>query len=138
MESSGDLTTVETPLSHRCRSLQAARRVLLFSAVNCLTVVFHQHDANSGTNSASSPNGRALLQKPELQNVLIEIMDNVDSYGWWCACCSCGLNFFGRNEFRSSGCALCSGLGLGLGQPQPSWSFDCYCSRYQFQPRQKR
>jgi hypothetical protein len=81
MESSNDSTTVVTPLSHRRRSLQAARRVLLFSAVNCLTVVFHQHDANSGTNPASSPNGGALLRKPELLNVLIEIMDNVDSYG---------------------------------------------------------
>ena len=81
MESSNDSTTVATPLSHRRRSLQAARRVLLFSAVNCLTVVFHQHDANSGTNPASSPNGGALLRKPELLNVLIEIMDNVDSYG---------------------------------------------------------
>jgi len=81
MESSDDSTTVATPLSHRRRSLQAARRVLLFSAINCLTVVFHQHDANSGTNPASSPNGGALLRKPELLNVLIEIMDNVDSYG---------------------------------------------------------
>lgn len=81
MKSSGESTTVATPLSHRRRSLQAARRVLLFSTVNCLTVVFHQHDANSGTNPASSPNGGALLRKPELLNVLIEIMDNVDSYG---------------------------------------------------------
>jgi hypothetical protein len=81
MESSNDSTTVATPLSHRCRSLQAARRVLLFSAVNCLTVVFHQHDANSGTIPASSPNGGALLRRPELLCILIEIMDNVDSYG---------------------------------------------------------
>lgn len=81
MESAGDSTTVATSLSYRRRSLQAARRVLLFSALNCLTVVFHQHDANSGTNPASSPNGGAMLRKSELLNVLTEIMDNVDSYG---------------------------------------------------------
>ena len=62
------------------RTLQAARRVLLFSAVNCLTVVFHQHE--SGVNNpASAPSGGALLRKPELQKVLLEIMDNVNSYG---------------------------------------------------------
>lgn len=41
----------------------------------------HQHDANSGNIPASPQNGAALLRQPELQNVLIEIMDNVDLYG---------------------------------------------------------
>jgi hypothetical protein len=61
------------------RNLQAARRVLLFSAVNCLTVVFHQQDAN-GSNAAV-PSGAAQLRKPELMNVLMDILDNVKSYG---------------------------------------------------------
>eukprot|EP00804_Cyclotella_cryptica_P030429 CCRYP_008520-RB/>CCRYP_008520-RB protein AED:0.03 eAED:0.03 QI:213/1/1/1/1/1/14/495/4469 len=61
------------------RSLQAARRVLLFSAVNCLTVVFHQQEANGA--NASIPSGGAQLRKPELMHVLLDIMDNADSYG---------------------------------------------------------
>jgi len=55
---------------------------LLFSPTALThTLLKNQHDANSGNNPASSPNGAALLRKPELQNVLLEIMDNVDSYG---------------------------------------------------------
>ena len=61
------------------RNLQAARRVLLFSAVNCLTVVFHQQEAN-GSN-ATIPSGAAQLRKPELLLVLMDILDNADSYG---------------------------------------------------------
>ena len=41
--------TLETKKPHR--NLQAARRVLLFSAVNCLTVVFHQHESGGPTPS---------------------------------------------------------------------------------------
>ena len=61
------------------RNLQAARRVLLFSAVNCLTVVFHQQEANG--NNAAIPSGAAQLRKPELMDVLTDILDNSDSYG---------------------------------------------------------
>ena len=58
--------------------LQGAQRVLLFSAVNCLTVVFHSHDA--GANAAAPPGG-AQLRKPELMTVILDIMNNVESYG---------------------------------------------------------
>ena len=61
------------------RDLRAARRVLLFSAVNCLTVVFHQHE--SGGSNPAAPSGGSQLRKPTLRDVLLEIMDNVDSYG---------------------------------------------------------
>ena len=61
------------------RNLQAARRVLLFSAVNCLTVVFHQQEANG--NNAAIPSGAAQLRKPELIDVLTDILENSDSYG---------------------------------------------------------
>ena len=60
--------------------LQGAQRVLLFSAVNCLTVVFHANEAGVGANAAA-PAGGAQLRKPELMTVLLDIMGNVDSYG---------------------------------------------------------
>jgi len=60
--------------------LQGAQRVLLFSAVNCLTVVFHSQDARAGANAAAPPGG-ALLRKPELMSVILDIMNNVESYG---------------------------------------------------------
>jgi hypothetical protein len=64
------------------RKLQAARRVLLFSAVNCLTVVFHQQESGSNNPTTSAAlSGAAQLRKPELQKVLLEIMENVHSYG---------------------------------------------------------
>ncbi len=63
------------------RNLQAARRVLLFSAVNCLTVVFHQQESGSNNPTSAALSGAAQLRKPELLKVLIDIMDNVHSYG---------------------------------------------------------
>ena len=64
-----------------CPNLQAARRVLLFSAVNCLTVVFHQHHDGASAANPNTPSGGAQLRRPELNNVLHEILDNVSSYG---------------------------------------------------------
>lgn len=64
---------------HSHRELRAAKRVLLFSAVNCLTVVFHQQEA--GGNNPNTPSGGGQLRKPELHNVVLDILDNVDSYG---------------------------------------------------------
>jgi len=72
-------TTSSTP--RQPRTLQAARRTLLFSAVNCLTVVFHQHEVGANNPATVPPSGGAMLRKPELHDVLLEIMDNVDSYG---------------------------------------------------------
>lgn len=70
------------PSSAPRRKLQAARRVLLFSAVNCLTVVFHQHESGATPpGQGRAPSGGAQLRKPELHDVLLEIMDNTDSYG---------------------------------------------------------
>ena len=75
-------STTTASADDKPRTLQAARRVLLYSAVNCLTVVFHQHESGMiPTTTAATPSGGALIRKPELNNVLLEIMDNVDSYG---------------------------------------------------------
>jgi len=60
------------------RPLRASRRVLLFSIVNCLTVVFHQQESST-SNSITS--GGTQLRKPELTNALIDIMHNMSSYG---------------------------------------------------------
>ena len=59
--------------------LQGAQRVLLFSAVNCLTVVFHSQDTRTGTNAA--PPGGTLLRKPDLMSIILDILNNVTSYG---------------------------------------------------------
>ncbi|CAB9503919.1 Probable E3 ubiquitin-protein ligase hulA [Seminavis robusta] len=71
-----DVEMEETePEKHRILSSQ---RVLLFSIVTCLTVVFHQESTSS---SATTPSGGAQLRKPELTQALIDIMDDVTSYG---------------------------------------------------------
>mmetsp|Transcript_747 Transcript_747/g.1813 ORF Transcript_747/g.1813 Transcript_747/m.1813 type:complete len:4405 (+) Transcript_747:307-13521(+) len=58
--------------------LRASQRVLLYGVVTCLTVVFHQESTSS---SVATPSGTAEVQKPELTEALIEILDNVDLYG---------------------------------------------------------
>jgi E3 ubiquitin-protein ligase HUWE1 len=62
----------------RGNRLQSSQRVLLFSIVTCLTVVFHQESTSS---SVTTPSGAAQLRKPELTEALIEIMENVQAYG---------------------------------------------------------
>jgi len=57
---------------------RASQRVLLFGIVTCLTVVFHQESTSS---SVATPSGTAEIQKPELTEALIEILNNVDVYG---------------------------------------------------------
>jgi E3 ubiquitin-protein ligase HUWE1 len=57
---------------------RASQRVLLFGIVTCLTVVFHQESTSS---SVATPSGTAEIQKPELMEALIEILNNVDIYG---------------------------------------------------------
>eukprot|EP00536_Pseudo-nitzschia_multiseries_P010994 jgi/Psemu1/326262/estExt_fgenesh1_pg.C_3550003 len=58
--------------------LRASQRVLLYGVVTCLTVVFHQESTSS---SVATPSGTAEVQKPELTEALIEILDNVELYG---------------------------------------------------------
>lgn len=62
------------------RKLCFSQRVLLFSLVNCLTVVFHQ-ESTSSASSTITASGGAQLRKPELVGVLIEIMEHVECYG---------------------------------------------------------
>ena len=80
-ENSSDMEALPPSNPPRHRNLQAARRVLLFSAVNCLTVVFHQQESGSNNPTLAALSGAAQLRKPELLKVLLEIMDNVHSYG---------------------------------------------------------
>ncbi|KAL9185952.1 hypothetical protein ACHAXT_003729 [Thalassiosira profunda] len=62
------------------RHLQAARRVLLFSAVNCLTVVFHPPSAG-GTADPRAPSPGATLRRSEVHSLLTEILDRPADYG---------------------------------------------------------
>lgn len=56
-----------------------ARRVLLFSSINCLTVVYHSHESPNAPNQA--PSAGEQVRRPEMMNVLTEVFDNVSSYG---------------------------------------------------------
>ena len=69
---------VDLSSSTSSNQLQSSQRVLLFSIVTCLTVVFHQESTSS---SVAAPSGAAQLRKPELTEALIEIMDRVEAYG---------------------------------------------------------
>jgi len=68
-------------MSEQCRShsgtklLRVARRALLFSVLNCLTIVFYQHE----TAAASTPPSGSHLRKAELTSSLIETLDNVSA-----------------------------------------------------------
>lgn len=59
--------------------LHCSQRVLLFSIVTCLTVVFHQESTSSS--SVITPSGAAQLRKPDLTAALICILDNIEAYG---------------------------------------------------------
>jgi E3 ubiquitin-protein ligase HUWE1 len=65
-----------------------SQRVLLFSIVTCLTVVFHQE---SSTSTVDVPSSGAQLRKPELANALVHIMDDVCSFGGHLASLICTL-----------------------------------------------
>lgn len=58
--------------------IRSSQRVLLFSIVTCLTVVFHQESTSS---TMTTPSGGAQLRRKELTEAVIEIMDDVNSYG---------------------------------------------------------
>ena len=78
MDMSEDIDMVDAQEQDaRRRYMYSSQRVLLFSIVNCLTVVFHQE---SGTATAS-PLGGVQLRKPELTGAIKDIMEHVDSYG---------------------------------------------------------
>jgi len=74
------------PSEPQKRKLVASRRVLLFSIVNCLTVVFHQESTSSTVS-----NGGAQLRKPALTFVITEVMNYVESYGGVFAALICTL-----------------------------------------------
>lgn len=67
---------IDNQPSQQSKPLRAARRVLLFSILNCLTIVFHQHE----TVTASTPSSGTYLRKPDLTNSPIKILDNVSMY----------------------------------------------------------
>jgi hypothetical protein len=69
------------------RKLVASRRVLLFSIFNCLTVVVHQES----TASLSTPNSSTHLRSHALTSAIIEVIEQVDSYGGMLAALICSL-----------------------------------------------
>lgn len=78
--SENDDVAMEEPTETRTEDIariSASQRVLLYSVVNCLTVVFHQESSNSAT----APTGGAQLRKKELTDALSEILSNVNAYG---------------------------------------------------------
>jgi hypothetical protein len=61
-------------------AIEGSTRVLLFSILNCLTVVFHHQETNP--RSSNAPLTPAdVLRRPEMTKVLMGIMKNVHSYG---------------------------------------------------------
>ena len=58
-----------------------SQRVLLFSLVTCLTVVFHQESNSSNTATTNTTSGSNELRKPELTDSIITILRKAPSYG---------------------------------------------------------
>jgi len=83
-------TSRENNVAPNARPLKAAGRALIFSIVTCLTVVFHRQETTSRTASSTLSAGMQ-LQKPEMTNAFIDIMDNVWSYGGAMAALTCTL-----------------------------------------------
>ena len=54
----------------------SSQRVLLYSILTCLTVIFHQESSSSGT-----PTGGAQLKKKDLTDAIVEIMGDVKAFG---------------------------------------------------------
>lgn len=63
-----------------CQRLQASQRVILYSILNCLTIVLHHQETNS---RSSTPNISAtdVLKKPEMIEVIKNVLRNVNTYG---------------------------------------------------------
>lgn len=70
--------------------LKASKRSLLFSLVNCRTVVFHQQDHMSSS-KPSRPTGFRHLQNVAFSESILDIFQNVDSYGGILAALTCTL-----------------------------------------------
>lgn len=71
----------EEERSKLAEAIFPSQRVLLFSIITCLTVVFHQDSSSSSTSNPGAPPGASQLRKKELTSTLIHILDNVASYG---------------------------------------------------------
>ena len=73
-----EVDAVEVSEDTKGSKICSSRRVLIFSIVNCLSVVFHQESTSSSTVQST---GGTLLRQPELTFVLNEIIENAASYG---------------------------------------------------------
>ena len=60
--------------------LNGSTRVLLFSILNCLTIVFHHQETNPRSNNAPM-SAANVLNRPDLTQVLMTIMNHVHAYG---------------------------------------------------------
>lgn len=61
-------------------AIEGSTRVMLFSILNCLTVVFHHQETNPRSLNSQVPPAD-VLRRPEMTKVLMGIMKNVHSYG---------------------------------------------------------
>jgi E3 ubiquitin-protein ligase HUWE1 len=63
-----------------CLRFQASQRIMLYSILNCLTIVLHHQETNS---RSSTPNVSAadVLKKPEMTKIMNHLMRNVNRYG---------------------------------------------------------
>ena len=66
--------------SGRFHKFTGPNRALMYSIFNCLTVVFHLQETTSRTNAFPITSGD-VLRKEEVTKLLIEIMDNVSTFG---------------------------------------------------------
>lgn len=81
------VTLLHSEFKNTCKSSEigdvqatGSTRVLLFSILNCLTVVFHHQETNPrSTNPPLTPG--EVLRRPEMTEVLMGIMKHVHSYG---------------------------------------------------------
>lgn len=73
----GMIDITDAPTHQAELHVLSSQRVVLFSIVTCLTVVFHQESSNS----AMAPTGSSQLRRKELSDALLEILTNVTSFG---------------------------------------------------------
>lgn len=73
----GDQDMEDVELQDRTR-IAPSHRVLLFSILTCLTVVFHQENS---TSVPTGPTGGAQLRKKYFSDAIIRMLEDVNSYG---------------------------------------------------------